>query len=118
MKLSVGGEQKSLEVSDGNVFWAKGDEADHKTVPVEPVEPCNRKNELSLWFLRCHYISDTPIRMSSDTNLLPGITSVINLADSAEKDNFVSLLNMKEEPSDAADGLDAHVKVVCISISV
>jgi hypothetical protein len=27
MKLSVGGEQKSLEVSDGNVFWAKGDEA-------------------------------------------------------------------------------------------
>jgi hypothetical protein len=56
--------------------------------------------------------------MSSDTNLLPGITSVINLADSAEKDNFVSLLNMKEEPSDAADGLDAHVKVVCISVSV
>jgi hypothetical protein len=56
--------------------------------------------------------------MSSDANLLPGITSVINLADSAEKDSFVNLLNMKEEPSDIPDGLDAQDKVVCISMSV
>jgi len=54
--------------------------------------------------------------MSSDTHLLPGITSVINMADSAEKDSFVSLVNVKEEPSDIPDGLDSQEKVVCISM--
>jgi hypothetical protein len=56
--------------------------------------------------------------MSSDTNLLPGITSVINLADSAEKDSFVNLLNMKEEPTEIPEGLDAQDKVVCIGMSL
>lgn len=58
--------------------------------------------------------------MSSDTHLLPGITSVINMADSAEKDSFVSLVNVKEEPSDIPDGLDSQSqeKVVCISMCV
>ncbi|GFG36813.1 hypothetical protein Cfor_08647 [Coptotermes formosanus] len=55
--------------------------------------------------------SNTTIRMSSDTNLLPGITSVINMADSAEKDSFVNLMNVKEEPSDMPDGLDSQEKV-------
>jgi len=54
--------------------------------------------------------------MSSDTHLLPGITSVINMADSTEKDSFVSLVNVKEEPSDLPDGLDSQEKVVCISL--
>jgi hypothetical protein len=54
--------------------------------------------------------------MSSDTHLLPGITSVINMADSAEKDSFVSLVNVKEEPNDLPDGLDSQEKVVCISV--
>ena len=54
--------------------------------------------------------------MSSDTHLLPGITSVINMTDSAEKDSFVSLVNVKEEPSDLPDGLDSQEKVVCISM--
>jgi hypothetical protein len=56
--------------------------------------------------------------MSSDANLLPGITSVINMADSAEKDSFVNLMKVKEEPSDIPDGLDSQEKVVCISTSV
>jgi hypothetical protein len=56
--------------------------------------------------------------MSSDTNLLPGITSVINMADSAEKDSFINLMNVKEEPSEVADGLDAQEKVVCVSLPV
>jgi hypothetical protein len=56
--------------------------------------------------------------MSSDTNLLPGITSVINMADSAEKDSFVNLMNVKEEPNDIPEGLDSQEKVVCIDISV
>jgi len=54
--------------------------------------------------------------MSSDTHLLPGITSVINMADSAEKDCFVNLVNVKEEPCDLPDGLDSQEKVVCISM--
>jgi hypothetical protein len=56
--------------------------------------------------------------MSSDTNLLPGITSVINMADSAEKDSFIILMNVKEEPSDVPDGLEAQEKVVCVSLPV
>jgi hypothetical protein len=56
--------------------------------------------------------------MSSDANLLPGITSVINMADSAEKDSFVSLVNVKEEPSDVPEGLDAQEKVVCATLPV
>lgn len=55
--------------------------------------------------------SNTTIRMSSDANLLPGITSVINMADSAEKDSFVNLMKVKEEPSDIPDGLDSQEKV-------
>ncbi|PNF39458.1 hypothetical protein B7P43_G11093, partial [Cryptotermes secundus] len=55
--------------------------------------------------------SNTLIRMSSDANLLPGITSVINMADSAEKDSFVNLVNVKEEPSDIPEGLDGQEKV-------
>lgn len=56
--------------------------------------------------------------MSSDANLLPGITSVINMADSAEKDSFVNLVNVKEEPSDIPEGLDGQEKVVCASLHV
>jgi hypothetical protein len=56
--------------------------------------------------------------MSSVTNLLPGITSVINMADSVEKDSFVNLMNVKEEPSDIPEGLDAQEKVVCASLPV
>jgi hypothetical protein len=56
--------------------------------------------------------------MSSDTNLLPGITSVINMADPAEKDRFIKLMNMKEEPSDIPDGLEAQEKVLCVSLPV
>jgi len=42
------------------------------------------------------------------------------MADSAEKDSFVSLVNVKEEPSDIPDGLDSQSqeKVVCISMCV
>lgn len=54
--------------------------------------------------------------MSSDTHLLPGITSVINMADSAEKDSFVNLVNVKEEQTDIPDGLDSQEKVVCVSM--
>ncbi|PSN44253.1 Transcription-associated protein 1 [Blattella germanica] len=55
--------------------------------------------------------ANTPIRMSSDANLLPAITSVINLSDTAEKDTFVMSMNVKEEPSDLSEGIDAHDKV-------
>ncbi|KAJ9592433.1 hypothetical protein L9F63_015849, partial [Diploptera punctata] len=62
--------------------------------------------------------SNTPIRMSSDSNLLPSITSVINLADQAEKDNFVMAMNVKEEPNDISDGLEAHIKVEDIEMDL
>lgn len=54
--------------------------------------------------------------MSSNANLLPSITSVINLADSAEKDSFVMSVNVKEEPAEIPESMDTHDKVVCIII--
>ncbi|XP_069681279.1 transformation/transcription domain-associated protein isoform X3 [Periplaneta americana] len=53
---------------------------------------------------------NTPIQMSSNANLLPSITSVINLADSAEKDSFVMSVNVKEEPAEIPESMDTHDK--------
>ena len=61
-------------------------------------------------------VSDTAIRMSLEANLLPSITSVISLADQAEKDSFMMAMNVKEEPSELPEGLDPHDKVVTFFI--
>lgn len=52
-----------------------------------------------------HYFSGTQIQLASESGLLPSISSVINLADQAEKDNFVVFTSISEDLADLEPGM-------------
>lgn len=48
----------------------------------------------------------TQIRLSNEQNMLPAITSVINMANCDEKKNFVIYTSMKEELPDTYESME------------
>lgn len=60
----------------------------------------------------------TQIQNANESHLLPSISSVINLADSDEKDNFVIYTSMQNVPSDAFDSIEDKEDAFDMDMSV